>query len=29
MRFGSVEEVDTGRADLEAVIRAWIELKGG
>jgi hypothetical protein len=29
MRFGSVEEVDAGRADLEAVIRAWIELKGG
>jgi hypothetical protein len=29
MRFASVEEVDAGRTDLEQVIRAWIELKGG
>lgn len=29
MRFGSVEEVDAGRADLESVIRAWITFKGG
>ena len=28
MRFADVDEVEAGRADLEAVIRAWIELKG-
>ena len=25
MRFGGVEELEAGRADLEAVVRAWCE----
>lgn len=29
MRFADSDEVQAGRDDLEAVIRAWIELKGG
>jgi hypothetical protein len=29
MRFTGVEEVENGRADLEAVVRAWCELKSG
>lgn len=27
MRFASVEEIEAGRADLEAVIRAWCDWK--
>jgi hypothetical protein len=29
MRFGGVEELEAGRADLEAVVRAWCEWKAG
>jgi hypothetical protein len=29
MRFGSLEDVEAGRPDLESIIRAWISLKGG
>lgn len=28
MRFGGLEEVEAGRADLEAVVRAWCDMKG-
>ena len=28
MRFADAEDVKAGRVDLEAVIRAWIDLKG-
>jgi hypothetical protein len=27
MRFGGVEELEAGRADLEAVVRAWCDWK--
>jgi hypothetical protein len=29
MRFGGVEALEAGRADLEAVVRAWCEWKAG
>jgi hypothetical protein len=29
MRFSDLDELEAGRADLEAVIRAWCELKAG
>lgn len=29
MRFGSLEELEAGRADLEAAIRAWCDWKAG
>jgi hypothetical protein len=29
MRFTGVDEVEAGRADLEAAIRAWCEWKAG
>ena len=29
MRFADLDEVNAGADDLEAVIRAWIEMKGG
>ncbi len=28
MRFSGVEDLETGRAELEAVIRAWCDAKG-
>jgi hypothetical protein len=28
MRFGSLEELEDGRADLEAAVRAWCDWKG-
>ena len=28
MRFGSLEEIEAGRADLEQAVRAWCESKG-
>jgi hypothetical protein len=28
MRFGSLDELEAGRADLERVVRAWCEAKG-
>jgi hypothetical protein len=28
MRFGSLEELEAGRADLEAAVRAWCDWKG-
>jgi hypothetical protein len=29
MRFADVDELEAGRADLEAVIRAWCDWKAG
>lgn len=29
MRFASLEDVESGRGDLEAVVRAWCDWKGG
>lgn len=29
MRFADLDEVNAGADDLQAVIRAWIEMKGG
>jgi hypothetical protein len=29
MRFAGLDELEAGRADLEAVIRGWCEWKGG
>jgi hypothetical protein len=29
MRFADTDELEAGRADLEAVVRAWCELKAG
>lgn len=29
MRFAGLDELEAGRADLEAVIRAWCDLKAG
>jgi hypothetical protein len=29
MRFADLHEVEAGRADLEAVIRAWCAMKAG
>jgi hypothetical protein len=29
MRFAGLDELDAGRADLEAAVRAWCTLKGG
>jgi hypothetical protein len=29
MRFSDLEQLEAGRADLEAAIRAWCDLEGG